>query len=152
MVQLKKLLYFISLIIVIGIGFISCEKEKDDPRDQYLGTWNYSVYGAATRYLLGYVYDTDVIAQGNGTYIVSKSGKNDLIIDGDVYFLNGNKLTAPNRKENFHTGEFLVTGTSTWSGQVNNNMITINSAITGTWSNSILSGDFSGHVVITLTR
>lgn len=152
---MKKILHFTGLAIIMSMTFVACSSDDDsnaDPRDQYVGTWQASETGNITMYHSGQAIATTPINQ-TGTMNISKSGENGLNIDGKVFTLNGNSLTAnPESISETEDGTNMV-GTVIYSGQASSGIITINREYTGTWSHSSgESGNFSGSSVITLTK
>ncbi|RLD40200.1 MAG: hypothetical protein DRI86_15680 [Bacteroidetes bacterium] len=75
------------------------------------------------------------------------------MIDGKLFVVNDNKLSSdPEIITETDNGVNMV-GMVTYSGQLGSSMITINSSITGTWSNSNgATGNYSGTSVRTLTK
>lgn len=152
---MKNVLYL--AVILLGIGFSSCEKDEDDAkitdtRDQYVGSWSYNEIGNLTLYQAGASVGTAPIDK-SGSYDVLKSGTNGLLIGSKLFFVNGSSLSSDPESVNDTDNGFNMVGTETASGQLASNVITINSSITGTWSNSNgASGNFSGSAVSTLTK
>lgn len=149
---MKKLLLFIA-VATFGLT-TSCSSDDDntDPRDRYLGTWQAKTTGSLTLYHLGESIGTAPM-DGTGTSVISKSGENSLNIDGKIFTLNGNSLTSnPESITQTQDGVNMV-GTIVSSGQLSSEIITINSDITGSWSNSYGgNGNFSGVLVTILTK
>ena len=151
------------LIAIIGLLFVgttmtSCKKEEEEPaptvdvRDQYVGTWNYKEIGSITLYQAGSSIGTVPIDE-SGTADISKSGENGLMIDGKLFFVNGNNLSSDPESITETDNGVVIVGTATYSGKLSSNIITINSSITGTWSNSNgANGNLSGTSVNTLTK
>lgn len=154
-----KKYFLISIIglLFVGTTMTSCKKEEEpapvvDVRDQYVGTWNYKEIGSLTIYQNGSSVGTVPIDE-SGSVEVTKSGEKGLMIDGKLFVVNDNKLSSdPESITETDNGVNLV-GTATYTGQLGSSMITINSSITGTWSNSNgASGNYSGTSVRTLTK
>ncbi len=157
---MKKYFLFLVLgLMSFGMTMTSCtkEKKKEDPvavdsRDAYVGTWNYKEIGSVTLYYSGSSIGT-VPIDTSGTNKVSKSGNSGLIIDGKLFTVNDNKLSSDPESITETKNGFNIVGTATYTGQLGSNMITINSSVTGTWSNSNgATGNFSGTSVRTLTK
>ena len=150
---MKHLKFFVFGLLFAGlIGFTGCKKENVDVRDQYVGTWQYKSVGSLTLYYNGESAGTVPIDE-TGTADISKSGDNDLIIDGQRFTVTGNNLTSNPESITETDNGVNIVGTATYSGQLGNNLITVNSSITGTWSNSDgYTGNFSGTVVNTFTK
>lgn len=150
---MRKLLLFIA---VATLGFAtSCSSDDDnstDPRDKYVGTWQSKNIGSLTIYHNGESIGTVPIDE-TGTMVISKSGENNLNIEGKIFTLNGNSLTSnPESFSQTQDGANMV-GTVIYSGQASSEIITINNDYTGTWShNSGNTGNFSGTAVWTLTK
>ena len=149
---MKKLLLFIA-VVTLGLA-TSCSKDDDniDPRDKYVGTWQSSTIGSLTLYQHGQSIGTVPIDE-TGTSNISKSGENSLNIGGIIFTVNGNSLTAnPESITQTQDGVNIV-GTVIYSGQLSPEIITINSDITGSWSNNQgASGNLSGTIIILLTK
>ena len=91
---------------------------------------------------------------GSGTMSITKSGENDLIIDGVKFTVNGNNLTAPTQSLTDASDGFNYVATiTTDNGTLAPNVITINNSITGTWNNSDGdTGNLSGTLTTILTK
>ncbi len=75
------------------------------------------------------------------------------MIDGKLFFVNGNNLSSDPESITETDNGVVIVGTATYSGKLSSNIITINSSITGTWSNSNgANGNLSGTSVNTLTK
>ncbi len=150
---MKNIKLIISLLLFSTLTVLTaCQKDEADPRDQYLGTWQYTQTGSLTLYYAGESIGTAPLSD-NGSTEITKSGENDLLIDGQLYTVNGNKLTANPESINMTDEGVNMVGTALFTGQLSSNLIVINSTITGSWSESGgTSGNFSGTVVITLTK
>ena len=151
---MKKYLLFL-LISVFTIGLTSCSDDDEpaaDPRDQYVGTWNNNQVGSLTLFQNGTSVGT-VAIDTSYTVLIKKSGNKNLIIDDKLFFVNDKNLSSdPESISQTFDGGNLV-GTSTASGTLSNNIITIKISFTGTWSNTFgASGNFSGTEVATLRR
>ena len=153
--------YFLMAVIgllFVGTTMTSCKKEEEEPaptvdvRDQYVGTWNYKEIGSITLYQAGSSIGTVPIDE-SGAADISKSGENGLMIDGKLFFVNGNNLSSDPESITETDNGVVIVGTATYSGKLSSNIITINSSITGTWSNSNgANGNLSGTAVNTLTK
>jgi len=142
----------IGVIFVNLISLNGCMKEDIDPRDQYVGTWQYKEIGNITFYYAGESIGTSPI-DDKGTASISKSGENGLMIDGKLFTVNGNRLSSDTENITETDNGNNIVGTVTYSGQLGSSIITMNSSITGTWSNySGVTGNFSGTSVRTLTK
>ena len=152
---MKKLLLLALLPMLLSIG---CSKdEPTDPRDAYVGNYNYTMVGSISMNYAGGTIAT-VPLNESGQATVTKSGENELNIDGVIMTLSGNKLlpiTVPFNENDAATG-FSMTGTVTLQGTVSAGIITINIIYSGTWAGSqggtSLSGTCSGTVVSTFTK
>lgn len=150
---MKKLILFIG---VLGLGIItSCSSDDNgniDPRDAYVGTWDYTSTGSFSLFYFGDVIGTAPI-NDRGTVYISKSGENELIIDDKKFTLNGTSLTSNPESISQNEGGMNMVGTAIYTGQVGTDIITINTEMSGSWStNDGLSGEFSGTSVTTFTR
>jgi hypothetical protein len=145
-------LLFVGLLFVGSTAITSCEKDDVDIRDQYVGIWQYEQIGSLTVFQNGQSIGTVPIDE-SGTANISKSGENELLIDGQLYTVNGNKLSSDPESVTLTDSGVNLVGTAVYSGQLGSNIITINSTITGSWSaSSGDTGNFSGVVVVTYTR
>lgn len=152
-----KRLKFLTLVI-IGLSIISltsCNKDDDtmeDIRNQYVGTWNYIQSGSLTLYQNGQSIGTVPINE-NGSMSITKSGENDLIINGQRFTVSGTHLSSDPESITETTNGVNIVATSNSNGTLGSNIITINSSITGTWNNSNGdSGNLSGSMTTTLTK
>src|SRR5690606_15376699 len=137
------------VLCIALISFFSCKKERVYPAGHFVGNWKYEQTGSITLYHAGQIISTSPIEK-TGSLSITKSGKNAIIIDGKLFTLNGNEITATPQNEYATENGFNMVGTSTYWGTVSHSIISINSSITGTWSSS--SGDqgtFSGKQVMT---
>lgn len=153
-----KKLKFLTLLLV-GVSFFSlqsCSKDDDpqvaqDPRDQYVGTWNSVSTGSLTLFQNGQSVGTQPL-NDSGPVTISKSGSNSLIIDGKTYTVSGSNLTSPPTPVTENANGVVIIATDNTNGTLGTNII-LNSTITGTWNNSNgASGNLSGNAVTTLTR
>ncbi|MGI6479648.1 MAG: hypothetical protein ACOX0M_09440 [Salinivirgaceae bacterium] len=155
---MKVFRLLLGSLLLLGVATLSgCKKEKEevkvDKRDQYVGTWNYTQTGSMTLYHNGEAVYT-VPMDGSGTMSITKSGENDLIIDGVKFTVNGNNLTAPTQSLTDASDGFNYVATiTTDNGTLAPNVITINNSITGTWNNSDGdTGNLSGTLTTILTK
>ncbi len=151
----KYFLVSIVGVLLIGTTLMSCKKEDDpiiDVRDQYLGTWDSKEVGSLTLYYNGSSIGTVPIDESRSVEI-TKSGEKGLIIDGKLFIVNDDRLSSDPESITVTENGVNIVGTATYSGQLGSNIITINSSITGTWSNSLgATGNLSGTSVRTLTK
>lgn len=146
------------VLVLIGssiISLTSCSKDDDtveDIRNQYVGTWNYTELGSLTLYHNGQNAGT-VPIDTNGSMSITKSGENDLIINGKRFTVSGTHLSSDPESITETTDGVNIVATYTRNGTLGSNIITINSSITGTWNNSYgASGNLSGSTTTTLTK
>jgi hypothetical protein len=153
-----KKLKFLTLLLV-GVSFFSlqsCSKDDvpqvaQDPRDQYVGTWNSISSGSLTLFQNGQSIGTIPVNE-NGPITISKSGSNSLIIGGKTYTVNGSNLTSPPTPFTENANGVVIVATENSNGTLGSNII-FNNTVTGTWnSTNGASGNLSGSYVITLTR
>lgn len=150
---MKKTFYLLAFVL-FSIGFTSCSKDDGDvdPRDQYVGQWNMSSRGSLTIFHLGQAAGTVPINEQSQTTI-SKHGDSDLKIDDMIFYFNGNRLSADSQSITLNQDGITMVGTAIYSGTTSSEIITINSEITGSWSDSYgAHGEFSGSIVHTLTK
>jgi len=152
---MKKTVLFFSVFLFLGFMFSSCgEEPQADPRDQYVGTWSMVAVGSASLYYDGQVIGTMPYDEKEDNVKITKSGSNELDIDGMIYTLSGSKLTAPTLSETENDAEtgISIVGTQTFSGNASLGLIVINSNITGSWSGQGMSGVLSGKATYTFTK
>lgn len=146
----------IGLLLIGMITLVSCKKV--DQRDQYVGTWQYKLTGSTTIYQAGQIVGT-APADDNGNVSISKSGENDLYIQGGLYpngqifTITGNKISTGAYNVSETQNGVNMVGTEIDNGTLGANLIVIDGSITGTWNNSNNAyGNFSGSVTATLTK
>jgi flagellar basal body rod protein FlgG len=91
----------------------------------------------------------------SGTSIVTKSGDNELDIDGVIMTLSGNQLLPVTDSFNENDAEYdiSVIGTVTVQGTVAVGLITVDMIYSGEWTNSqTQSGTLSGTAIVTFTK
>ncbi|MFT4698941.1 MAG: hypothetical protein ACI9SJ_002099 [Flavobacteriaceae bacterium] len=153
----KSFLIVIIGMLSLGMSMNSCtsggsaEEYETDSRDQFVGTWNVVAEGSINRLENGSIEGTETINGATTTINISKSGENDLLIDGKIYSVNGlfssNTYTEP-VNNNGYIGSMTYTSVGTLS--VDN--FTIVTTLTGTWTNAGRNGTFSGSVAYVLTK
>ncbi|MDR0691593.1 MAG: hypothetical protein LBF69_00980 [Prevotellaceae bacterium] len=151
---MKKLFLLSALLQMLLLAGCSKDETATDPRDQYVGNYNYTEVGSISINQGGSVLGTVPIT-GSGNAIVTLSGENELSINGMVMTLSGNKLLPITRPFNENSSEYNISmnGTQTSQGTVSVGMITINHIISGAWTQgSSVSGTLSGTIVTTLTK
>lgn len=146
------------ILVLIGLSTISltsCSKDDDtveDARDEYVGTWNYTELGSLSLYHNGRNIGSIPI-DTTGSMSITKSGENDLIINGKRFMVNGTHLSSDPESVTETSDGVNIVATYTRSGTLGSNIITINSSVTGTWNNSHgASGNLSGSTTTTLTK
>jgi len=150
---------FFSILAIASVALFasSCNNDENgdpvgpvDPRERYIGTWNYLMVGS-----LQFIYDGEVVDRESlnetGTVVISKSGTQNLLIFGDVYTVNGDRVTATIPFSDTGDG-FSMVGTETISGTLTPSLIAMTSTITGSWSGGGMAGNLSGTATVTLTR
>lgn len=146
-------LFAAAFLAILLINFSSCKKsDNPDPRDQYVGSWNYTQSGSFTFYQNGQSVGTEPI-NASGSFVISKSGAMDLLIGKERFTVTGTHIAAdPAAYVSTNNGLSLV-GTGIDNGTLGVNLITVNSSLTGTWSNSNgATGNFSGTATAILTK
>lgn len=147
------LLFIFNVIIILSLT--SCSKDDDtvvDTRDHYVGMWDFNQTGSLTLYHNGSPVGTVPINE-TGTINIKKSGENGLTVGDRLYFVNGSNLSTDAKSYTLNDEGVVVVGTETSSGNLGSNLVTINSSITGTWSNSHgANGNLSGSYTIVLTK
>lgn len=154
-----KLNFLIIFVLNFSLFFVSCKTNNEpvDPRDEYVGDWNYIKTGNIDTYLNGSIIGTNTINE-TGIYNISKLGADSLLIGNSTddlmrARLSGTTLTL--KSQSITTIE--EGGTSTvkyvWGGIVNSkNSINISSTLTGTFNMLVFSGTISGNIAMVLTK
>jgi hypothetical protein len=149
----KSFLIVIIGMLSLGMSMNSCSSDDEnetDSRDQFVGAWNLAAEGSINRLENGSIDGTETI-NGTTSINISKSGENDLLIDGKIYSVNGlfcNNTSTEPVNNNGYIGSVTFENVGTLS--VDN--FTIVSTITGTWTNDGRNGTFSGSIAYVLTR
>jgi hypothetical protein len=147
----SNLLKIMFLSLVLATVFISCKKEDADVRDKYVGTWKYVTVGSVNVSIMGQ-QQTQPVAE-SGTASITKSGEKDLLINGLIFTLSGNSLSAEPQTESMTQDGITANIITTYSGTVASaSLITINSTITGTVLVTGLSGNVTGNSISTFTK
>ena len=156
---MKNLFLLSALLPMLLLAGCSKDETATDPRDQYVGNYNYITVGSVSMNAAGTALYT-VPINDNGTATVTKSGDNELNIDGITMTLSGNSLlpvTAPFNESVTEQGVSMnISGTVTLQGTVSVGIITVNATYSGIWNGSqgdtSLSGTISGTAVSTFTK
>ena len=146
---MKKVTYLLFLLLLI---FISCSKNEVDTRDDYVGTWNESSVGSMSLLLNGSIVSTTPLSDSQTGIEITKSGTNQLVIDGLAVTVSGSKLSIESNTQTETQDGITMTVTSKYNGTVSKNMIVVNENYTGSWSMTGMSGTISGSSVYTFTR
>jgi hypothetical protein len=146
---MKKVTYLLFLLLLI---FISCSKNEVDTRDDYVGTWNESSVGSMSLLLNGSIVSTTPLSDSQTGIEITKSGTNQLVIDGLAVTVSGSKLSIKSNTQTETQDGITMTVTSKYSGTVSKNVIVVNENYTGSWSMTGMSGTISGSSVYTFTR
>lgn len=146
---MKKVTYLLFLLPLI---FISCSKNEVDMRDDYVGTWNESSVGSMSLLLNGSIVSTTPLSDSQTGIEITKSGTNQLVIDGLPVTVSGSKLIIESNTQTETQDGITMTVTSKYSGTVSKNVIVVNENYTGSWSMTGMSGTISGSSVYTFTR
>jgi len=146
---MKKVTYLLFLLPLI---FISCSKNEVDTRDDYVGTWNESSVGSMSLLLNGSIVSTTPLSDSQTGIEITKSGTNQLVIDGLPVTVSGSKLIIESNTQTETQDGITMTVTSKYSGTVSKNVIVVNENYTGSWSMTDMSGTISGSSVYTFTR
>ena len=146
---MKKVTYLLFLLLLI---FISCSKNEVDMRDDYVGTWNESSVGSMSLLLNGSIVSTTPLSDSQTGIEITKSGTNQLVIDGLAVTVSGSKLSIKSNTQTETQDGITMTVTSKYNGTVSKNMIVVNENYTGSWSMTGMSGTISGSSVYTFTR
>lgn len=141
--------------LMIGMLFVSltsCKKERTYNAGHFVGDWTFEQTGSFTLYHAGQEIGA-IPVDGYGTSVITKSGKNGILIDNQLFTLSGHEITAMPYNEYETKDGVNMVGTNTFWGTVSHSIIAINSSSTGTWSNSYgEQGTYSARRVITLKR
>jgi hypothetical protein len=148
----KRILIVIIGMLSLGMSMNSCTAEdKADTRDQYVGTWNLVAVGSVNTIENGSIVDTEIVNETESVNI-SKSGENDLLIDGRIYFVNNFTLTSTPATMTNNDGDFTSSVTLSTTGVISLNSCTLVNDVTGTWTSGDRNGTYSGVVTETLTK
>ena len=150
----KSFLIVIIGMLSLGMSMNSCssdDKDETDSRDQYVGAWVMVSEGTVNTLFNGDIEETEIVNETE-TVNISKSGENDLLIDGRVYSVNGFNLTSTPYANPFDEGEYTGSIIFTTIGVLSSDTITLQSDVTGTWSYDGNDGTFNGNVVHTLSK
>jgi hypothetical protein len=121
-------------------------------RDDYVGTWNESSVGSMSLLLNGSIVSTTPLSDSQTGIEITKSGTNQLVIDGLPVTVSGSKLIIESNTQTETQDGITMTVTSKYSGTVSKNVIVVNENYTGSWSMTGMSGTISGSSVYTFTR
>ena len=121
-------------------------------RDDYVGTWNESSVGSMSLLLNGSIVSTTPLSDSQTGIEITKSGTNQLVIDGLAVTVSGSKLSIESNTQTETQDGITMTVTSKYNGTVSKNMIVVNENYTGSWSMTGMSGTISGSSVYTFTR
>jgi len=121
-------------------------------RDDYVGTWNESSVGSMSLLLNGSIVSTTPLSDSQTGIEITKSGTNQLVIDGLPVTVSGSKLIIESNTQTETQDGITMTVTSKYSGTVSKNVIVVNENYTGSWSMTDMSGTISGSSVYTFTR
>jgi len=148
---MKKVIY---LLFLIPFVFISCSKDnKDvDQRDDYVGNWNQDAIGSLSLVQDGNLIATMPISANSTDLQVTKSGTDKLIIDGMSATVSGTKLIIESDTQTQTQNGLTMTVTTSYSGTLAKNMITIKEAYSGFWSQTGFEGTITGNTVYTFTK
>lgn len=149
---MKKVMYLLFLIPFI---FSSCSKDETtgvDLRDDYVGTWNEDASGSLSLLQNTTVAFTMPVSQSETGIKITKSGTNQLIIDGLVTTVSGNDLIIASSTDTQTDNGLTMTVTAKYTGTVSKNLITIKESYSGSWSSAGMSGTISGSTMYTFTR
>lgn len=152
----KSFLIVIIGMLSLGMSMNSCSSDDDvnvDARDQYVGAWIMASAGSINYVENGSIVDTVPVDESESVNI-SKSGENDLLIDGRIYSVDGFTLTTTPKiipddgtDANFTSSLILTT-----NGVLSSDSVTLVNDLTGTWTFNGRNGTYSGVVTETLTK
>jgi hypothetical protein len=150
----KSFLIVIIGMLSLGMSMNSCTSDDDanvDARDQYVGAWDMVSTGSINTLEDGSIIATETVNETRSVN-VSKSGENDLLIDGRLYFVNGFTLTGPPKITNDNGSNFTSSLTLTSTGVLSSDSVRLVDEATGTWTLDARNGTYSGVITETLTR
>jgi hypothetical protein len=150
----KSFLIVIIGMLSFGMTMNSCTKDDEtDSRDQYVGAWVMVSEGTVDTLFNGDIEETEIVNETE-TVNISKSGENDLLIDGRIFSVNGFNLTSTPYANPFDEGKYTGSIIFTTVGVLSSDTITLQSDVTGTWSyeEDGTDGTFNGNVVHTLSK
>jgi hypothetical protein len=152
----KSFLIVIIGMLSLGMSMNSCTSDDDanvDARDQYVGAWVMVSTGSINTLEDGSIIDTETVNETESVNI-SKSGENDLLIDGRLYFVNGSALTSTPKiiPDDGTFAGFTSSQIITTTGVLSLDNFTLVNDVTGTWTFNGRNGTYSGVVSETLTK
>lgn len=146
---MKKAMYLLFLISFI---FVSCSKSEVDMRDDYVGTWNEEGTGSMSLISNGTALTTIPMDFPATSIEVTKTGTNQLIIDGETATVSGSKLSIASISQTETQNGVTMTVNASYTGSVSKTLMTVKETYSGNWSASGMSGTIGGSVVYTFTR
>jgi hypothetical protein len=150
----KNFLIVIIGMLSLGMSMNSCssdDEDETDSRDQYVGAGVMVSEGSINTLVDGSIEDTQIVNETE-TVNISKSGENDLLIDGRVYSVNGFNLTSTPMTEPIDSDGVTGSITLTTTGVISSDSCTLVNDVTGTWSYDGISGTFNGSISNILTK
>jgi hypothetical protein len=152
----KSFLIVIIGMLSLGMSMNSCTSDddaNDDARDQYVGAWVIVSTGSINTLEDGSIIDTETVNETESVNI-SKSGENDLLIDGRLYSVNGFTLTSTPKiiSDDGTDPDFTSSQIITTTGVLSLDNFTLVNDVTGTWTFNGRNGTYSGVVSETLTK
>jgi hypothetical protein len=152
----KSFLIVIIGMLSLGMSMNSCTSDDDanvDARDQYVGAWVIVSTGSINTLEDGSIIDTETVNETESVNI-SKSGENDLLIDGRLYSVNGFTLTSTPKiiSDDGTDPDFTSSQIITTTGVLSLDNFTLVNDVTGTWTFNGRNGTYSGVVSETLTK
>jgi hypothetical protein len=148
----KSFLIVIIGMLSLGMSMNSCSEDNEtDTRDQYVGAWVMVSEGSINTLVDGSIEETEIINETE-TVNISKSGENDLLIDGRVFSVNGFNLTSTPYTTPIDADGVTGSITLTTTGVISSDSCTLVSDVTGTWSYDGTSGTFNGSISNILTK
>lgn len=147
---MKKIFY---LFILIPFLFSSCTKEDIDVRNNYIGSnWDATINGSLIMYYNGSILTTTPLNYTDSNVEISKNGEDELIIDGETAYVSGSRITFDPVTHTETNDGITMQITENKTGKLGDNIITVNSDISGNWNYNGESGILSGSYTVTFSR
>ena len=154
---MKKYLFIAITLIVSALAFTACEKDKVDPRDAFIGEYDFNATGSVELYA-GSTHLLDVPLDEAGTLAISKAeeegqvliiGYNDTIhaaVSGNNLFLESTVYTQE------YNGATIMMTLVYGKATLEENQLSWETDVQATATYSVLSGSGTGHITVVATK